>query len=155
MPQIVLSRLDAVDAEILQRLATDARMPMSDLARVVGLSAPSTSERVRKLESAGVLRGFTIDLNPKAVGYTLEAIVRIKPRPGQLHIIRRMIEKEPRFVACDEVTGEDCFIARLWLAAIEDLDPLLAPFHERASTNTAMVKSAQIRGRLPPLPVEP
>ena len=153
MPQTAVARLDALDVEIVQHLAANSRLPMSDLARAVGLSPPSTSERVRKLGSAGVLRGFTVDLNPKAVGYTLEAIVRIKPRPGQLHYIRRMIENEPRVVACDEVTGEDCFIMRLWLTVVEDLDPLLAPFHDRATTNTAIVKSVLIRSRLPPVPV--
>ena len=127
---------------------------MSDLARAVGLSAPSVAERVRKLEASGIVRAFTIAVDPKALGYALEAIVRIKPRPGHLHAVERMLKEQPQIVACDKVTGDDCFIARLCLRSVEDLDALLDPLHERAETSTAIVKSSSVRSRLPPLPLD-
>jgi Lrp/AsnC family leucine-responsive transcriptional regulator len=143
--------LDNIDARLLRTLAQNARTPMKELASAIGLSGPSTSERVQKLEAHGVIRGFTIDLDLKALGYTLEAIVRLKPRPGQLHHVQHMIENEKRFISCDKVTGEDCFIARIILMSSDELDPLLDAFHQRAETNTSIVKSVPIRGRLPPL----
>jgi Lrp/AsnC family transcriptional regulator, leucine-responsive regulatory protein len=151
MPKAHFEVLDAADARLLKALADNARAPMKDLAKVIKLSGPSTSERVRKLEARGVIRRFTVDLDPKELGYTLEAIVRLKTRPGQLHHVQQMIENEKRFISCDKVTGEDCFIARLILKSIDELDPLLDPFHQRAETNTSIVKSVPIRGRLPPL----
>ena len=124
---------------------------MKELAQAIGLSGPSATERVQKLLARGVIRHFTIDLDARELGYTLEAIVRLKPRPGQLHHVQRMIENEERFIWCDKVTGEDCFIARLILMSIDELDPLLDAFHDRAETNTSIVKSVPVRGRLPPL----
>ena len=118
------------------------------------MSGPSITERVRKLEASGVIRRFTIELEPKMLGYTLEAIVRIKPRPGQLHQVEKLIQNEPRFVACDKVTGEDCFIARLLLMTIEELDALLDGLHVRAETNTAIIKSSPVKRRMPPLLIE-
>ena len=106
LPKKLKSRLDALDARIVEALSVDARMPMSDLARATGMSGPSITERVRKLEASGVICRFTIEVEPKMLGYTLEAIVRIKPRPGQLHQVEKLIQNEPRFVACDKVTGE-------------------------------------------------
>jgi Lrp/AsnC family leucine-responsive transcriptional regulator len=85
LPKNLKPRLDTLDAQIIDALSVDARIPMSDLARAKGMSGPSITERVRKLEASGLIRRFTIELDPKMLGYTLEAIVRIKPRPGQLH----------------------------------------------------------------------
>ena len=150
MPKTQLETLDKTDARLLEALAENARAPMRELAHAINLSGPSTSERVQKLEARGVIRRFTIDLDLKALGYTLEAIVRLKPRPGQLHQVQHMIENEKRFISCDKVTGEDCFIARIMLMSIDELDPLLDAFHDRAETNTSIVKSVPIRGRLPP-----
>ena len=76
--------LDAVDATILRVLAKDARMTMSDLARAVGLSPPSVTERVRRLEEAGVIQGYSAVVDPAALGLPLAAYIRIRPMPGQL-----------------------------------------------------------------------
>lgn len=141
--------LDLSDSRILVHLIENSRIAMSDLARMVGMSAPSVGERVRRLEAAGVIRGFTVDLDPRAMGYGLEAIVRIRPRPGRLQSVERMIQDEPRFVSCDRVTGEDGLVARLCLRSIEELDQLLDPFQEQAETNAAIVKSSPVRRRTP------
>ena len=151
MPLSTEKPLDATDRRIVEALAANARLAMSDLAREVGMSAPSVTERVRRLEAAGIVRGYTVEIDPAALGYTLAAIVRIKPRPGQLHIVERMIQDEARFTSCDKVTGDDCFIAKLALRSIDELDLLLDPLHDRAETNTAIVKSSPVQPRLPPL----
>jgi Lrp/AsnC family transcriptional regulator, leucine-responsive regulatory protein len=142
-------RMDEKDRLIIGNLLEDARMPVSELARRVGLSGPSTSERMRRLEANGLIAGYTLDLDLEALGFVLQAIVRIKPRPGNLHIVEDMIMNEPRFIDCDKVTGEDCFVTRLALRSIAELDPLLLPFHDRAETNTAIIKSSPLRGRIP------
>jgi DNA-binding Lrp family transcriptional regulator len=74
LPKKLKPRLDALDARIIEALSVDARMPMSDLARVTGMSGPSITERVRKLEASGVIGRLTIELQPKMLGYTLEAM---------------------------------------------------------------------------------
>ena len=141
--------MDKIDRKILDSLTADGRLSMSELAKVIGMSAPSVAERVRHLESRGVITGFTIEVNNAALGFALEALVRIKPRPGSLHIVEQMILNETRFTSCDKVTGEDCFVTRLALKAINELDVILDPFHEKAETNTSIVKSSPISKRLP------
>lgn len=143
--------LDATDRAIVAALADDARIATSELARQIGLSAPATADRVRRLEAQGVITGFTVELDPRALGYTLQAIVRVKPLPGQLHLVEDVLRRIPEFVECDKVTGEDCFICRLYLRTIEHLDDILSKVTERAETSTAIVKSTPVPRRLPPL----
>ncbi|MBL4756710.1 MAG: Lrp/AsnC family transcriptional regulator [Rhizobiales bacterium] len=142
---------DDTDRTLITQLQRNSRISMSRLADAVGMSAPSVTERVRRLEAEGVITAFTIEFDLPAIGYPLEAIVRIKPRPGALHLVEDMIVNQIRFTACDKVTGDDCFIARLSLRSIDELDELLDPFHEKAETNTAIVKSSPVRGRMPPM----
>ncbi|MDF2366883.1 Lrp/AsnC family transcriptional regulator [Sneathiella sp.] len=143
------TELDGTDRHILMNLLAEGRLSISELAKMVGMSAPSVKDRVRRLEDRGIIRKFTVDINMEALGYNLEAIVRIKPRPGSLHLVEKMIMDEARFTSCDKVTGDDCFITRLALKSIQELDRLLDPFHEKAETNTSIIKSSPIRSRAP------
>jgi Lrp/AsnC family transcriptional regulator, leucine-responsive regulatory protein len=143
--------LDDIDRNIVEVLRGDARVSLKELAQRVSLSSPSTSERLRRLEERGVIRSFTVDIDPLALGYSLQAIVRIKPLPGKLQAVQKLIEDIPEFTECDKVTGDDCFIGRLHLRSIEQLDQILDRISDKAETSTAIVKSTPVRRRLPPL----
>jgi Lrp/AsnC family leucine-responsive transcriptional regulator len=146
------SALDETDQALIGLLADNARLSTAELARSVGLSAPSVAERLRRLEEDGVVKGYTIELDPRALGYTLTAIVRIRPLPGQLHTVERLLVESPEVVECDKVTGEDCFVARYLLRSIEELDPILERIAQRAQTSTSIVKASPVKRRLPPVP---
>ena len=148
---MTIQALDELDRRILSALADDARMSLKELAARIGLSSPSTSERLKRLEERGVIRGFMLDIEPDALGYMLQAVVRIRPLPGQLHVVQRLIEEIPEVVECDKVTGEDCFIARLHVRSIGQLDEILDRIADKSQTNTAIVKSQPVRRRLLPL----
>lgn len=77
--------------------------------------------------------------------------MRVKPLPGQLHLVEEAIRRIPEFVECDKVTGDDCFICRLFLHSIEQLDAILSKVTERAETSTVIVKSTPVARRLPSL----
>lgn len=143
--------LDSVDASILAALDGDARLTMSELARQVGMSAPGVADRVRRLEEAGIIRGFTLDVDLKALGYPIRALVRIRPLPGKLHLVERLIQETPQFIECDKVTGDDPFLARLVVRSIEEMDDVLEGLSEHAVTSTAVIKGASVWRRLPPL----
>jgi Lrp/AsnC family leucine-responsive transcriptional regulator len=143
--------LDALDKRILEILVDDARISLKDLAKQVRLSSPSVSERLRRLEERGVIRAFTIDIDPEALGYQFQAIVRIRPLPGRFPAVEELIKEIPEFSECDKVTGEDCLVGRLNLLSIEQLDQILDRITDKAETNTAIVKSQPVRRRLPPL----
>ncbi len=143
--------LDDVDKRILQLLSNDGRMSVKDLAQHVGLSAPSTSERIKRLEERGVIRGFTVEIDPASIGFTLQAIIRVRPLPGKLHVVQQLIEAIPEISECDKVTGDDCFIARLHVRSIEELDTILDRIADKAETNTSIVKLQPVKRRLLPL----
>ncbi len=143
--------LDDVDKRILELLSRDGRMSVKDLAQNVGLSAPSTSDRIRRLEERGVIRGFTVEVDPESIGFTLQAIIRVRPLPGKLHVVQRLIEQIPEISECDKVTGDDCFIARLHVRSIEELDTILDRIADKAETNTSIVKLQPVKRRLLPL----
>ena len=145
------SGLDEIDQALIGLLTNNARLSTAELARSVGLSAPSVAERLRRLEEDGVVKGYTVELDPKALGYTLTAIVRIRPLPGQLHAVERLLVESPEVVECDKVTGEDCFVARYLLRSIEELDPILERIAQRAQTSTSIVKASPVKRRLPPV----
>ncbi|MBB3315347.1 MULTISPECIES: Lrp/AsnC family transcriptional regulator [unclassified Rhizobium] len=143
--------IDAVDQKILQALAENARISLKELAQAAGLSSPSAAERLRRLEERGIIAAFTIDIDAAALGYPLQAIVRVRPLPGQLHVVQRIIQDTPQFVECDKVTGDDCFIARLVVSSMAELDAILDKVAEKAETSTSMVKASPVKRRLPPL----
>ena len=142
---------DDIDQLLISALMEDSRRSLKALAQISGLSSPSVAERLRKLEERGVLTGYTVEVDPKAFGYQFQAIVRIRPLPGQLQVVERKIQDIPEFTECDKVTGEDCFIARLVIRSMAELDGLLDRVAERAETNTAMIKASPVKRRLPPL----
>lgn len=146
-----IQAVDDIDRAMIEALAGNSRISLKELAQVVGLSSPSAAERLRRLEDRGVVTHFTIDLDPAAIGYPLQAIVRVRPLPGQLHIVERIIQDTPEFIECDKVTGDDCFIARLVVRSMGELDSILDKVAERAETNTSMIKSSPVKRRLPPL----
>jgi Lrp/AsnC family leucine-responsive transcriptional regulator len=143
--------LDELDRRILEILVDDARISLKELAARIKLSSPSTSERLRRLEERGAIRAFTVDVDPRALGYELQAIVRIRPMPGKLAAVQKLIGEIREFSECDKVTGDDCFIGRLHLRSIEHLDRILDRITDKAETSTAIVKSQPVKRRLPPL----
>ncbi|MBO6717390.1 MAG: Lrp/AsnC family transcriptional regulator [Rhizobiaceae bacterium] len=143
--------LDSTDRLLLDCLAEDARLSLKELAARVGLSSPSVSERMKRLEERGVIREFTVAIDPEVIGYAFQAMVRVRPMPGKLHLVEKMLRDVPELVECDKVTGEDCFIARIFACSMAHLDRILDGIAEHAETNTAVVKAQTVRRRLPPL----
>jgi Lrp/AsnC family transcriptional regulator, leucine-responsive regulatory protein len=143
--------LDAIDRAILRALAKDARVTMADLGRAVGLSPPSVTERVRGLEEAGVIQGYSAVINPVALGLPLAAYIRIRPMPGQLAIVAELLNRLPAIVECDRVTGDDCFIAKAHVRSVAELEGLIDAIIPYAMTNTSIIQSSPIRRRLPHL----
>ena len=142
---------DEIDQLLISALMQDSRSSLKTLASLSGLSSPSVAERIRKLQEREVIKGYTLEVDPKAFGYQLQAIIRIRPLPGQLQEVERQIQNIPQFTECDKVTGDDCFIARLHVRSIEQLDSLLDSLNAYAETNTAIIKKSPVKRRLPPM----
>jgi Lrp/AsnC family leucine-responsive transcriptional regulator len=144
--------LDEVNIRILDELQRDPRLTMTELGRRIGMSSPAVTERVRRMEETGVIRGYRLDLDPAALGLPLTAYIRIRPDPGQLPRVAELARNIPEVVECHRITGEDCFILKAHFPAIDQLDRLLDQFLVYGTTTTSIVQSTPVPLRLPPLP---
>jgi Lrp/AsnC family leucine-responsive transcriptional regulator len=143
---------DDKNVDLLSLLQSDPRMSISELSRRVKLSAPAVKERVTRLEEAGIIAGYRLDLNPKALGFPVTAFVRIRPMPGQLPKIIALAQSMPEVSECHRITGEDCFILKVHLDALENLDVVLDRFLAFGQTTTSIIQSSPVPPRGPPLP---
>ena len=125
---------------------------MAELGRRVNLSPPAVSERVARLEEAGVITGYRAVIDPRALGYQLTAIVRVKPAPGQLQRIPELALQIPEVGECHRITGEDCFYLKLHLRSIDELTGLLDRFLAFGETTTSIINASPILHREPPIP---
>lgn len=143
---------DARNLALLRVLREDPRMAISELARRVGLSAPATRERVLRLEEAGVIAGYRLELDPAALGYPIGAFVRVRPAPGQLQKVVELARALPEVVECHRVAGEDCFVLKVHLPDLPHLDKVLDRFLAFGQTTTSIIQSTPVPPRGLPLP---
>jgi Lrp/AsnC family leucine-responsive transcriptional regulator len=147
--------LDPINLRVLDELVSDGRIAMAELGRRVGLSAPAVAERVQRLERAGVIAGYRAELDPRALGFSVSAIVRIRPAPGQLQRIPQVARETPEVAECHRITGDDCYLLRLHLRSIDDLEDVLDRFTPYGLTTTSIVHSTPVPRRGPPLLLQP
>ena len=143
--------LDDVNRRLLQELQGEGRIGMAELGRRIGMSAPAVAERVQRLERAGVIAGYHAEIDPARLGFPIAAIVRIRPAPGQLTRIPDVARETPEVIECYRITGEDCFLIKLYLRAIDELEEVLDRFTPYGLTTTSIIHSAPVRRRGPPL----
>jgi len=139
--------LDQVNRSLLRELAAEPRITMSALARRVGMSAPAVSERIQRLERAGVITGYRVDISPAALGLPVTAFVRIRPTAGQLPRIAQLAKETPEISECHRISGEDCFLIKMHAATIEDLEKTLDCFLTYGQTIISIVVSTPVPPR--------
>lgn len=143
---------DPLNVEILALLEDNPRISVSELARRIGMSAPATRERVQRMEEADVIQGYTLEVDPAALGYPIAAFIRVRPMPGKLPKIAELAASLPQVVECHRITGEDCFILKVRLDSLDNLDVILDQFLAYGQTTTSLVQSTPVPPRHLPLP---
>ena len=128
---------------------------MSALARRVGMSAPAVSERIQRLERAGVITGYRVEISPAALGLPVTAFVRIRPVAGQLPKIAALAKETLEISECHRISGEDCFLIKVHAAEIGDLEKILDRFLIYGQTITSIVVATPIPPRTLPVNEDP
>lgn len=136
--------LDKKDWLILQALQADARQSLAALGKRIGLSQPAMSERVRKLEDAGVIEGYGARVNLRKIGLGLTAIIRVQTDHSGIAPYVRLFEQMPEVLSADRVTGEDCFIVRCAIPAPGDLERVVDALAVHGSVTTSLVLSSPV-----------
>lgn len=120
------AQLDDIDRQILDLLQREARMTNAAIAAEVGLTAPSVFERIRKLEQRGVIRGYTINIDPAALGKTMTAFIRVTAAFDEKYDAGvAAISQDADVLECYGVAGEDCLIVKTVVGDPGELNELL------------------------------
>jgi Lrp/AsnC family leucine-responsive transcriptional regulator len=141
--------LDETNVRLLDELIADPRATAAELARRIGMSAPAVRERLARLEESGVIRGYRLDVDPAALGLPVAAWVRVRPGPGQLSRIAELAERTPQVSECHRISGEDCFLIKVHVPAIEDLEAVLDQFLLYGQTHSSFVVATPVAPRVP------
>lgn len=134
--------------------ATPTVSAADGVSRRVGLSSPAVAERLARLLQSGVIRGYRTELDPRALGYTLSIVLRIRPAPRQLAKVAELARATPEVTECHRITGEDCYFMKLHVRDVEHLDEVIDVFAVYGSTTTSIVRSSPVPGRAVALPEE-
>ena len=145
------NELDNTNLCLLQELQADARLTNAELGRRVGLSAPAVSERLARLEQSGAIRGYHAEVDPRALGYSLGVVIRIRPAPRELHQVAELAQSTPEVVECQRITGEDCYFMRAHVRDVEHLEELIDRFAVYGQTTSSIVQSSPVARRGLPL----
>ncbi|MFC4590255.1 Lrp/AsnC family transcriptional regulator [Sphaerisporangium corydalis] len=145
--------LDATDWSILVEVQQDGRIPLTELGRRVNLSASATTERVKRLETAGVITGYHARVDLTKAGFAVLAVVRLK-YPGSRHQpLHALLEERSEILECLRTTGDDCYTLKVAATSMGHLEELVNELARFGSTNTSLVYSQTLPYRGPRGPV--
>ena len=140
------SLMDAINWRILAELQKDARLSMAKLARRVGLSAPATTERVRRLQDAGIIKGYRAMVDFRALGRNVLAFVRIDAI-ANVDKVRQVVQQTPEVLECYRGSGNDRFVLKVATESIDHLQSITDRFTSFGVLTTTIVLSSLLEGR--------
>ena len=138
--------LDAIGWNILDRLQENARMSFSELGRRVGLSTPAITERVRRMEEAGIITGYHASVDASKAGFPIVVYMRLAISGGENMVSRatQAVKRMPEILECHRVTGTDSFILRAGLLSVMHLESLIDRLTPFGMTSTSTVLSSPV-----------
>jgi Lrp/AsnC family transcriptional regulator, leucine-responsive regulatory protein len=139
--------LDGANRRLLAELQRDGRLSLAELGRRVRLSPPSVADRLSRLESDGVITGYRAEVDPRALGLALTAVIRIRPAPRELAKVAALARETPEVVECHRITGEDCFLVKAHLRDVEHLEEVIDRFVVFGQTTTSILQSSPVPAR--------
>jgi Lrp/AsnC family transcriptional regulator, leucine-responsive regulatory protein len=145
------SGLDATNLGLIRELQDDARLSHAELGRRVGLSAPAVAERLARLEEEGVITGYRTEIDPRALGYSLGVVIRIRPAPRELAKVAELAQRTPEVVECHRITGEDCYFMRAHVRDVEHLEEVIDRFAVYGQMTSSVMQTSPVPRRGLPL----
>ncbi len=136
--------IDAIDRKILQELSSDARLSVAELGRRIKLSPSATTERIRRLESLELIRGYRADINFEALGLSITAFVRLTCDGNRYRPFLKFLPTLDAVRECHHLTGGDAFLLKVMLASVAQLEDLIEKLLPYGSPTTSMVLSTPL-----------
>jgi Lrp/AsnC family leucine-responsive transcriptional regulator len=143
-------RPDGTDLALLHELEEDARLSLAELGRRVGLTPPAVADRLQRLEDAGVITAYRAEIDPRALGYELAVVLRIRPAPRELKKVAEVAERTPEVVECHRITGDDCYLMKAHVRDVAHMEEVIDRFAVYGQTTTSIVQSSPVARRALP-----
>ncbi|MET2984548.1 Lrp/AsnC family transcriptional regulator [Aureibaculum conchae] len=140
--------IDKTNWLILEELQKDGRMPLKEISRRVGISSPAISERMQKMEEAGIINGYQANVNLKKLGYPMGVYISAKIRFGQAEKFYELIKNTPEIMECHKLTGNDCLLIRANVKNTDDLERLNTGLSHYGELTTSLVLSSVVDKRI-------
>ena len=140
--------LDAIDWKLLRELQQDARTSYAELGRRVGLTTPAIIERIHKLEDAGIITGYRVDMDLSKIGLPVMAFIRMSITGVDYSHIVEVARDSPEVLECHRGTGGDSFIMKVALSSVEHLQTLIDKLTPYGITTTSIVLSSPVKRRV-------
>jgi len=137
-------KFDEIDVLILQELQEDSRLSIRELSKRINLSPPSVTERIRKLEDNGIIEGYTIKINKKKLGFSIDCIIRVTMKNGQYEKFKAFIKEYKLSEWCYRTAGEGCFLVKLSVKSLNDIEEFINIISSYAITETNIAFSEVI-----------
>ncbi|WP_026476833.1 Lrp/AsnC family transcriptional regulator [Alkaliphilus transvaalensis] len=134
-------KFDEVDVLILEELQKDSRLSIRELSKRVNLSPPSVTERIRKLEDNGVIEGYTVKINKKKIGFSIDCIIRVTMKNGQYERFKTFIREYKLSEWCYRTAGEGCFLVKLSAKSLNDIEEFVNSIASYTTTETILAFS--------------
>lgn len=136
--------LDRIARNILAALQENARTPLSRIGEKVGLSAPAVAERVKKLEDAGIIKGYHARIDPDSLGQSVSAFVHLTTDARNYPSVQVLAAKTPQINSCHHISGEASFILHLYVENLEKLESVVGKLSPLGQTQTFIVLSTLV-----------
>ena len=134
-------KLDSLNWKILQHIQQNARMSNSEIGRRVGISSPAVSERIKKMEDAGVIHGYRTVISPFETGYQLKAIITLRAFMGKLKPFLEKVKTYDEVLNCYRITGNENIVMEVVLRNQKHLETLIDQLIVYGETKTQIVLS--------------
>jgi len=142
-----MQELDDIGWALLHELQANARLSFSELGRRVGLTPPAVADRVRRMEEAGIIRGYRLDIDHARVGLPLTAVIRITHRGVNCLELGRIVSEYPEVLECHRITGAESYTLKVALRSVEHLQELIDRLMPYGETVTSIVLSSPVTHR--------
>jgi len=145
-----MDELDEMDVRILDALQRDARYSYSALSRLVNLSTPSVANRTRKLEESGVITSYRAHVNPRSMGWTVDAIVRLDCHGTTCILKNPKAINNIHILEIHRVTGPYCSILRVVAGTMDEFESVIDDLSRYGTPSSELILSSQISDVLAP-----
>lgn len=141
--------LDSVDWRILHELQLDGRVSITELARRVNLGATATSDRVKRLETSGVISGYQAHVDLVAVGLPIQAVIRLQYTLRRHAPFREHLAERREILECQRISGEDCYFIKVAAESTAHLEEIVDELSQFGHTTTSVIYSETLGYRGP------